>query len=83
MQSRILTFLCVIDTCSNYAWFVSLRVKKVITIINAFQNISDESNCKQTNKQANIKTQKHFCKRFPPNWSEEVFLIKRFKILFH
>ena len=74
--------LLILTVTSNYAWFVSLRDKKVITVINAFQKISDESNCKQTNKQANIKTQKHFCKRFPPNWSEEVFLIKRFKILF-
>ena len=45
--------LLILTVTSNYAWFVSLRDKKVITVINAFQKISDESNCKQTNKQTN------------------------------
>ena len=35
--------LCVIDIFSKYAWGVSLKDKKVITIINAFQKILDNS----------------------------------------
>ena len=40
--------MCVIDTFSNnkYAWFVPLKVKKGITITNAFQTILKESNRK-------------------------------------
>ena len=39
--------MCVIDTFSNkYAWLVPLKVKKGITITNAFQTILKESNRK-------------------------------------
>ena len=38
--------LCVIDICSKYAWVISLKDKKRITIINAFQKILDKWNCK-------------------------------------
>ena len=31
--------LCVIDIFSKYAWFVPLKDKKGITIVNAFQSI--------------------------------------------
>ena len=34
--------LCVIDICSKYAWVISLKDKKRITIINAFQKILDK-----------------------------------------
>ena len=37
---------CVIDTFSKYAWVVSLKDKKGITITNAFPKILDECNCK-------------------------------------
>ena len=37
----------IIDICTNYAWFVPLKDKKVITITNAFQKILDESNRKR------------------------------------
>ena len=36
-------FLCVIDLFSKYAFIVSLRDKKGITIANAFQNTLDHS----------------------------------------
>ena len=38
--------LCVIDIVSKYAWVISLKDKKVITIANAFQKILKESNRK-------------------------------------
>ena len=36
--------LCAIDIFSKYAWVVSLKNKKGITITNAFQKILKESN---------------------------------------
>ena len=38
--------LCVIDIFSKYAWVVSLKDKKGITITNAFQKILNKSNRK-------------------------------------
>ena len=38
--------LCVIDIFSKYAWVVSLKDKKGISIVNAFQKIMKESNRK-------------------------------------
>ena len=35
--------LCVIDIFSKYAWFVSLKDKKGVTIVDAFQKILDDS----------------------------------------
>ena len=35
--------LCVIRICSKYAWVVSLKDKKGITIVNAFQSILNDS----------------------------------------
>ena len=45
-----ITFLlCVIDTFSKYAWVAPLKNKKGVTIVNAFQSISKNSN-KKTKK---------------------------------
>ena len=38
--------LCVIDIFSEYAWVISLKDKKDISIVNAFQIILKESNRK-------------------------------------
>ena len=38
--------MCVIDIFSKYAWVVSLKDKKGITITNAFQKILNKSNRK-------------------------------------
>ena len=38
--------LCVIDVFSKYAWVVPLKVKKGVSIVNAFQKILDDSNRK-------------------------------------
>ena len=38
--------LCVIDIFSKDAWVVSLKDKKVTTIINDFQKVLDEPKCK-------------------------------------
>ena len=38
--------LCVIDIYSEYAWFISLKVKKGIIITNDFQRFLGESNQK-------------------------------------
>ena len=35
---------CVIDLFSKYAWVVAIKNKKVISIVDAFQEISKESN---------------------------------------
>ena len=42
--SRFLLY--VIDIFSIYAWIILLKNKKSITMINAFQKILDDSNCK-------------------------------------
>ena len=39
--------LCVIDIYSKYPWVVPVKDKKGITVTNAFQKISGESNCKR------------------------------------
>ena len=38
--------LCIIDIFSKYAWVVPLKDKKGISIVNAFQIILKQSNCK-------------------------------------
>ena len=38
--------LCVIDIYSKYAWFVPLKDKKGVSIVNAFQSILNKSNRK-------------------------------------
>ena len=38
--------LCVIDLCSKYAWVVSLKNKKSITVTDAFQKMLDNSKIK-------------------------------------
>ena len=35
--------LCVIDIYNKYAWVVPLKDEKGVTIVNSFQNISDDS----------------------------------------
>ena len=45
--NQVFRFLfCVIDIFSKYAWVVSLKNKKGITITNAFQQILNKSNRK-------------------------------------
>ena len=39
--------LCVTDIFSKYAWVIPLKDKKYITITNAYQKISDESNLRE------------------------------------
>ena len=41
--------LCVIDIFSKYAWVVSLKDQKGVTIVDAFQKILDDSNRKPNN----------------------------------
>ena len=45
-SKRFRFLLCVIDIYSKYAWVITFKDKKEITITNAFQKILDESNCK-------------------------------------
>ena len=45
----IRSLLCVINIFSKYAWVVSLKDKKGITVTKTFQEISDDSN-RRTNK---------------------------------
>ena len=39
--------LCVIDIFSKYTWVVSLKDKKGVTIVSAFQKVVDKSTRKQ------------------------------------
>ena len=39
-------FLCVIDIFSKYAWFISLKDKKSVSIVNAFQSTFNKPNRK-------------------------------------
>ena len=41
--------LCVIDIFSKYAWVIPLKDKNGISIVNAFQIILKEPNCKPNN----------------------------------
>ena len=41
--------LCVINIFSKYAWVISLKDKRDITITKAFQKMLNESNCKPNN----------------------------------
>ena len=45
-NNRFHSLLCIIDIVSKYAWVVPLKDKNVITVINAFLKILDESNGK-------------------------------------
>ena len=40
--------LCVINLFSKYAWFVPLKDKKAVTIVNAFQSILGSSKRKSS-----------------------------------
>ena len=48
-NKEILFLLCVIDIFTRYTWVIPLKDKKVTTIINVFQKIFDEPNCKPNN----------------------------------
>ena len=43
--------LCVIDIFSKYAWVVPLEDKKGVSMVNAFQNILEDSTDLQKTKQ--------------------------------
>ena len=42
-NTGFIKFLCVIDIYSKYAWVVSLKDKKGVSIVNAFQKFLDDS----------------------------------------
>ena len=46
-NKRFRFLLCVIDIYNKYAWVIPLKDEKGITIVNAFQKISKESNRKR------------------------------------
>ena len=48
-NERFRLLLCVIDIFSKYFWVVCLRVKKGVSIVNAFQSVLKKSN-KKPNK---------------------------------
>ena len=54
-------FLCVIDIYSKYAWDISLKDKKGITISNVFQNILNE--LKRKPKKIRVEKGNEFCNR--------------------
>ena len=45
-NKRFRFLLCVIDIFSKYAWVVPIKDKKGVSIVNAFQEILDDSNRK-------------------------------------
>ena len=52
--------MCVINIYSKYAWVVPLKVKKGITITNAFEKNLDESNYKRNKKNMGRKKAVNF-----------------------
>ena len=45
-NDKNIKFLCVIGVFTKYAWVKSLTDKKAKTVLNAFMEIVNESNCK-------------------------------------
>ena len=45
-NKEIKYLLCTIDLFSKYAWVVPIKYKKVVSIVDAFQKILKEFNCK-------------------------------------
>ena len=58
--------LCVIRICSKYAWVVSLKDKKGITIVNAFQSILNDSKRKLNKTWVDKGSQ--VCNRSQKSW---------------
>ena len=48
LNKGFLFLLCVIDIFSKYAWFVPLKDKKGVSIVNSFQKILNDSARKPT-----------------------------------
>ena len=65
--ARFLLF--VIDIFSEYAWIVSLKDKKDITITNTFQQILDYSDCKPNKIRVNKDSE--FCYKLKKSWSQD------------
>ena len=61
--------MCVIDVFNKYAWVVPLKVKKGVSIVDAFQNILDDSN-KKPNKIRVDKGSK-FCNNSFKKWLKD------------
>ena len=61
--------VCVVDVYSKYAWVVSLKDKKVVNIVNAFQSILKKSN-RKTNK-IWVDKGNEFCNRSMKSWLEK------------
>ena len=54
LNKKFRFLLCVIDIFSKYAWVVSLKYKKDVSIVNAFQKIlNDSASSKASPKNAN------------------------------
>ena len=47
-NDKNIKFLCVIGVFTKYEWVKSLTDKKAKTVLNAFMEIVNESNCKQS-----------------------------------
>ena len=63
--------LCVIDTFSKYAWVIPLKYKKVVTIINAFQSILNDSKRKPNKIWVDKGSQ--FCNRSIKSWLKKLY----------
>ena len=68
-NKRICFSLCVIDMFSKYAWVISLKDKKDMTITNVFQKILKESN-RKPNKTW-VDKGREFYNRSMRSWPEE------------
>ena len=45
-EKGIRFLLCIIEIFSKYVWFVTLKDKKGVTVVDAFQSISNDSKTK-------------------------------------
>ena len=72
-NKEIRLLLCVIDTFSKHSWVIPLKDKKVITIINASQNIFISSKKKTKKKPYKICVNKgsKFYQRSMKSWLEK------------
>ena len=70
--------MCVIDVFIKYAWFVSLKDKKCVSIVDAFQNILDKSGRKPNkipvDKRSNFYNS-FFLKKWLKDNDTEMYLI--------
>ena len=68
-NQRFRFLLCVVDIFSKYAWVVPLKDKKIVSTVNAFQKISDDS--KRKSNKIWVDTGSEFYNNSFKKWLQE------------